>query len=356
MRRFVWSPNLCHISDEELALWEAAADLGDPEASYRCGRYLSCILPHEDSPREAYAHLMLAKEAGIPDADAALAQLYGGGLLGRVDIDLKEELLQGALERGSELAMRIRLDDLLYGAIDRPADPEAALAYVEELLSSNDNPIWLHMKGLILALMGRREESISWFDRAIEAGVVQSIPRRALALYSNDEGDITNQEAMWDAFVDGYEKEEALSAFLLASILINGYKMIEETKKSEWRERILQLLQSSVKWGCNSAAYQLGDIYHEGLCGVATDNDKAWEWYALGARAGSPECFECLYQMAVGGESNASSEGACSYALEGVRLGSTLLLEPTIEAYRAGLLAKHADEIEQYYLPRYENR
>ena len=97
----------------------------------------------------------------------------------------------------------------------------------------------------------------------------------------------------------------------------------------------------------------LGDIYQNA---AEEDEDyyKAWECYNTGARYGSEECMERLFDMAEKEFVEVSEQQKEYIALCGARLESQKLINAVVEAYNHGRLTDFAAEIEQYYLPAYD--
>ena len=114
------------------------------------------------------------------------------------------------------------------------------------------------------------------------------------------------------------------------------------------------MLHKAHELGSTQATRLLGDIY-QAMAEEDEDNYlKAWEYYNTGARHGSGECMEKLFDMAEKGDVEISERRKGYIAICGARLESQKLINAVVEAYKHGRLTEFAAEIEQYYIPAYD--
>ena len=106
--------------------------------------------------------------------------------------------------------------------------------------------------------------------------------------------------------------------------------------------------------GSFSAAEMLGDIYSNGLYGIAEDDQRAYEWYLKASHLYSSSAYEKLFSMVKDGYPCAGSDSADMLALLGARLGSSRLAREVVIAYSKGRLECYRKEIEQYYVPVFD--
>ena len=123
---------------------------------------------------------------------------------------------------------------------------------------------------------------------------------------------------------------------------------------SYFAKAVIPELERAAGMGSFSAAEMLGDIYSNGLYGIAEDDQRAYEWYLKASHLYSSSAYEKLFSMVKDGYPCAGSDSADMFALLGARLGSSRLAREVVIAYSKGRLECYRKEIEQYYVPVFD--
>ena len=140
---FSWSYNIHRLGASDIALLKQKAEQGDPQYCYMYGRYHYCVRPEPDSVAQAYNLYKVALEGGVVDAKVALAIMWYAGDMGMVNVEKGSELLFEAIDGDSSFACQKYLLDMIVGLNGMLPNPEQAANLLEEIIISDDSPMWL---------------------------------------------------------------------------------------------------------------------------------------------------------------------------------------------------------------------
>lgn len=351
LQTFSWSYNIHRLEPSQIELLKQKAAEGDAQYCYMYGRYHYCVRPEPDSVAQAYHLYTKALEGGVVDAKVALAIMWYAGDLGMVNVEKGSELIFEAIDGDSSFACQKYLLDMIVGLNGMLPNPEQAANLLEEIIISDDSPIWLYLMGRAVMASQGMEPAVKWFKRAADAGFIEANCFLVLTSCHNDNWELKVDSNDYLNQLNGAVKlGDGLAAYMLASELAQRYDEVPQQLQSEYREQLIYTIMVAIRGGYGEGAVLLGDLYTNGDCGTEQSPTEAWKWYSKGALLGCPEAFERLYEMATG-DLHPEEETFCDQlAIEGARLGSQTLLAQTIEIYKNGRLDIYAEEIEKYYL------
>lgn len=338
---FVNGDYLFLLNNDTLEVLNAYKEKGNPYATYALGRYHLCVQPDADSPEKAEQMYNYAYKHGIADAGAALSTALRYGRFGRIDRRKSHELFVEALEKESRLAANRQLYNIIFGDDGIEKNPGKALTIVNGLIEADgeDDPNWAYQKAVTILNIYGGASSIPYFKKAISMGSISAMSIYPYTLVDEDNDD-ADKEAYIAALKEGMEKENYDCIYNYA------FEVGDD-------EEARNLLHKALELGSKQAACLLGDIY-QNAAEEEEDYYKAWECYNTGARYGSEECMEKLFDMANNELVEVSEERKEAIAICGARLDSQKLINAVVEAYNHGRLTDFAAEIEQYYLPAYD--
>ena len=351
LQLFSWSYNIHRLGVSDIALLKQKAEQGDPQYSYMYGRYHYCVRPEPDSVAQAYNLYKIALEGGVVDAKVALAIMWYAGDMGMVNVEKGSELLFEAIDGDSSFACQKYLLDMIVGLNGMLPNPEQAANLLEEIIISDDSPMWLYLMGRAVMANQGMEPAVKWFKQAADAGFVEANCFLVLASCHNDNWELKVDSNDYLNQLNGAVKlGDGLAAYMLAGELAQRYDEVLPELRAEYREQLFYTIMVAIRGGYGEGAVLLGDLYMNGDCDTEQSSDEAWKWYSKGALLGCPEAFERLYDMATSGEHPEEESFCDQLAIEGARLGSESLLAQTIEIYKNGGLDMYAEEIQKYYL------
>lgn len=357
MRTFYTYSSIRDLDENEVDLIEKQAYAGEPVACFKMAQIHLAWRNVENYAQEAYDLLRIASEGGVADADAAIADMLRYGDLGYSDFSHATHLLVKALEKKSEYAAKIHIENLLYGLCGCEADPFEALDILNKLVEESDNPMWYHYKGIALQMTQGLSAAKEWYMKAVDGGYTDSYGHLATALGFDDEYEIVDFDVYYSTIVQGVENNDTLSGYFMA---LNNAEVLDEyegDERSEMYEIVVSSLKNFVDYGSTESALLLGNMYRCGLFGTEIDYQEAWDYYLRGSIFHSKECCEAMYNMVReklvfdGEESDAIAHNC---ALRGARYGSRRLLVAAVEAYTHGGLTDFASEFEQHLIPWYD--
>ena len=339
---FVDADYLFLLNNDTLEMLNTYEEKGNPYATYALGRYHLIVQPDEDSLEKAERMYNYAYKHGIADAGAALSIALRYGRFGYIDRRRSHELFIEALEKDSRLAAYRQLNNIIFGDNGIEKNPGKALTIVNGLIETDgeEEPNWAFLKGVVIADIYGDASSIPYFQKAISVGSIGAISVYPYTLMDEDDQNM-GKEAFVNALKEGMEKDVHDCFYSYAFEVDND------------DEEVRNLLHKAHELGSTQATRLLGDIY-QAMAEEDEDNYlKAWEYYNTGARHGSGECMEKLFDMAEKGDVEISEQRKGYIAICGARLESQKLINAVVEAYKHGRLTEFAAEIEQYYIPAY---
>ena len=358
LRVFYMNSSVFMLSDESIALIKQAADAGNRYAQFAYGRYHCIKNADEDSIIKSLRYLQDAREQGLHDATAALAESWEYGDFGLVNRLKAKQLLREALEHESDFAAIIQLTYLIFGHIESTPQPQLAIDIVRDLRDRDaragiPSGIWLYYYALALKELGKSSEARNYFAHAARMGVARAWYELALLKAEfHDDGTVTNLSELSDALSEGVKHNSAECMSMLAAIEYDEFSNLsDEERTDELGAEIVSMYEDAYSMGAAYAAVMLGDVYYYGSLNQEEDNEKAWMWYARAALWNNCESYEKMYAMVHDHYIDVEPSFCDTLALRGARLGSKKLLAEIVKAYNQGRLTEYAAEIEQYYCP-----
>ena len=340
IRYFLWSveagENFFFLSDDTTEKLRTSAEEGNAYALYALGRYHYYIRPDSRSVSIALSAFIKAYDKGISDALAAAALMYRFGDTGIADREKADELLMKAIEEGSCFARHIHLRDMILGSYGVAEDPENQL------------------RGWACQTLSSICDAKADYAKAAELGSISSWLDRAVAFSVDEDGDIIDRRVYLEALDDGVANRSSQCLFLKALESVEDYDSVSQYEQYTRRVFLIPELERAAGMGSFSAAEMLGDIYSNGLYGIAEDDQRAYEWYLKASHLYSSSAYEKLFSMVKDGYPCAGSDSADMLALLGARLGSSRLAREVVIAYSKGRLECYRKEIEQYYVPVFD--
>ena len=365
-RLFLMIPNtysrLYLLTEEQLAQLKDYAEKGDALSQYTYGRYLYIVRPHDDeSIEKALKYYKAAEEGGVADAIPARSFAMLNGHCGLVDIELGYAMTLRALELHSELAARDYLRRLMYGDEFQEGDPQKAIDAVKRRFPyqsqdiSKVNPLYYRTLGEAYEKLGDWKEAGIYYMKAVNMGYTETYGDYcAISADDNDTEEL--QRKYVDMLTEGFELEDPFCYLYLAAFFMDRYENVAEEHQKEISDEIKECLEASSRLGNYIAPYFLGSAYYYGSYGFEQDYRKAWDWLVEGTRRDYGSAYSLLAQMIIDGNNPCEVEDGKVHYLQlmAYRNGDKGQLENVVEAYREGALTEFGEEIEKYYIPRYE--
>ena len=359
IRYFLWSveagENFFFLSDDTIEKLRTSAEEGNAYALYALGRYHYYIRPDSRSVSIALSAFIKAYDKGISDALAAAALMYRFGDTGIADREKADDLLMKAIEEGSCFARHIHLRDMILGSYGVAEDPESAKRMLDcMIMEDGEDPFLYQLRGWACQALSSICDAKADYAKAAELGSISSWLDRAVAFSVDEDGDIIDRRVYLEALDDGVANRSSQCLFLKALESVEDYDSVSQYEQYTRRVFLIPELERAAGMGSFSAAEMLGDIYSNGLYGIAEDDQRAYEWYLKASHLYSSSAYEKLFSMVKDGYPCAGSDSADMLALLGARLGSSRLAREVVIAYSKGRLECYRKEIEQYYVPVFD--
>lgn len=283
-----------------VALYQAAAELGEPMAHCRLASLHLASEFLEKDAAQAYEHLLLAWEAGDATAGYWLAIMHARGDAVARDKELAADWLRRAAERGcDEAALRLGRK-AEFGGEDAARDLAAAEAWFRLGAEHGDLECQTSLGMLLLRGEGipkNGAEAVRWLKRA---AVLEHPPaQRALGMAYHWGVDVVRNKAFarkWLLRAAG--QGEADACLLLADMLRGG--------SAPDQEAAVRLYEKAARQGLAEAQTRLGLACWKGE-GIARDDHAAFKWIRLAALQNEPRGLFLLgwaYQAGVGVEAD----------------------------------------------------
>lgn len=359
---------LFQLTEEQIESVKEWADKGNGCAEYLLGRYHMLCSPDADSMNVAEELFLSAEKKGIVDATACLAIMYRDGLLGFVDRSEYFHLRDKAFDKNSYKAFSLKSLDVIYGNRDTEPHPEKVLeALLKSIVDENGNeyddplkvePELFDLIGQAYDKLGQQEKAAEYYEKAIGLGYCDALQNFIFATCCDENGNIVDVDTYNEYVKIGCENDDAICHLLRASMSEDEYAALNDEEKTDATKRIKADLLRAYSLGDHIAPWVMGNNYYYGNLGFEENDAEAWMWYAKAALLHYADGFEMLATMIEEGHSpdhNLPEEYAEICWLKALRLReSEERLEKVCEAYTHGKLTTFASEIEQYYLPKYE--
>lgn len=348
------------LDDNILEILRRHAGCGNKYALFAVGRYNICVRPLYGSERKAEECFTSAYKKGLPEAAAALSQMYMRGETGLVDRLKAKELLMEAMEKECDFAAQIHLVNMVFGRYGYKAEPQKAKEILDSLIERDENrqvdanPQWFHIRGMAIQQLVSLSAARKDFETAASLGLATAWSDCAIACGYNDDNELVDREACMKTLETGMWYRDDFSFYMKAVLEAGNYDSLPEWKKHSVRGRLTDTLEKSYRLGSSAAAEMLGDIYYNGWYDIPEDNSLAWQWYSRGAILLSSTCCEKMFDMVLNHYVDEDIDFRDGLAVRGARYGSGRLLNETVIAYSQGRLTVYAAEIEQYYAPVFD--
>ena len=344
------------LNQEQIDALKLSAQQGDSLSCYRLARYHISVRPEVESVSFAEELFHRAADAGVADATAALALMWKSGDMGLVDMQKSCELMDAAFAAGSHLAAKWVLLDMIYGR-EREVDIAGATSYLNALMSQSNEPTWLYIMGCAIEEQtGDREQAAEWFRKAVDAGVTDAYIDLASVTVIGNSGEIDDYDGYIELLERGIAAGDGQSLTLAVLESISAIDVCKDAQQAQqYRADAIADLEYALTLGDPYAAYQLGEIYLNGSYGVEQSVDTAWQYYTRGVILGSAFCCEAMYDLMDEGVVTEDDNSKAQIALWAARYGSWRMKGEVVKLYKAGQLSPFAPEIEQYYLPLFDN-
>ena len=348
---------LFRLTEEQIEKVKMTAERGYSLAKYVLGRYYQVVKPEGSTVGNAGELLKAAADDGIGDAYWALATMVEQGYYGPVNKGTYDSLMDSALEKGSGMAIRKQLLDMVYGLHGMKANPKKAIDTIMNKIYINEEaektyPYFYAVMGDAYRKMDNEAKADECYEKAIDLGYFEASASRFVNKISGPNAEFNRE--MFNFFLDFGCDEKDPDCFLYRAMEgMHFYDQKNAAQQQAITEKIKEDLEAAVSLGQGRAAFYLGYGHYYGKYGFAEDNSAAWQWFCKGMDMEDGYAFGGLAQMV--------DEGFCPQGLpegfadtcrlNGLRRGNLNLLDNVLKAYREGKFQDCADEIEQIYIP-----
>lgn len=353
--------NVALLQDDADRIMELA-DEGNPYMMYAFARIHDALQAEATSNEIKEAYYKMAAGHGIGDAYFCLAFMYKDGDLGEQDEAAYMNMMQTALQHGSEKAACKTIRNLIYGIDGSDCDPQKAYGLAENFVKEQDfpNPYYYLLMADADIELGRKADAVRNYKMAAEYGCSSAYYWWAWAECCDENGNVIDK----NRFIDIMQKGIGVYAgecFLMLPMLMSdvSYDDLDDEDKEELRQSLLHDLETGWMLGEEICALCLAEYYEEGNYGFEQDYGQAWMWYSRGAILRLSSCYRALARMVL--EDRTAPEKydeaygyECAY--KGLILGCDDLLDVVIDGYRHGFLTHHAAMIERKWLPEHERK
>lgn len=293
-------PRLFRLTEEQLEEIKRMADNGNGEALYVLGRYYIVVKPDDDFMDKAEECFNAAAAKGVVNANAALAQMVVFGYSDNTEIEYYDSLLDKALNEGSPMAMKMRLEDIIYGRNDKKSNPKYVVNFLEnEILNyeetGDDYPYLYEVLGDAYDKLGNKAKAAEYYEQAADAGMKEVSYKKHMVKL---EGLNQMAKEMYETVVDMECDDDIPGCFTVRAMLL-GEKYEEQNKveRKDTTLKIMEALEHDYELGFGAAAAKIANIYYLGEYGVERDPEKAWNWYYRGTMREDAEAFNGLATM-----------------------------------------------------------
>lgn len=330
------------LSEEQV---EALKKSDEPDEQYLLGRWYWLTAPEPDYVSKAESLFRKSMEGGCADAKMALARLYRYGDLGLVNLEEYERLRDEARKEGSLCADTQYYHDMAKGVCCE-ANPKQAIALLRERIKTikDPDPKWFDVLGWALYADGQETEAGNAFMTS------------ALKGYSQAYDGCLCVTSTHDVIVRARRAGCGFAYIFDMSNFMEEYGDAEEKRKRYLHGKIKSLAEKALLLGETSGAYFLSTFYFKGDYGFPKDDQKAWSYAQRGTELGDNLCYGQLITMTEDGcaPREVGKEELSFFMLQALRLGSDEYLNDVVNAFDEGCLQAYAEEIEKYYIPKYD--
>lgn len=289
------------LTEEQLEKVKMMADKGFGVAQYVLGRYHFVVKPDDDSITKAVELFEAALKNNVANAYAALAQLNLLGYYGQIDIDSYNKTLDKAIEEGSALALKMRMEDIVFGRNDMEMNPKKVIDYLKDNFLKDDEsvaemyPYFYEVLGDAYNKTGNKAKAAECYEQAVDLGYFEAAYKQHSVKL---EGLNPMAREMYNMVIEMECESDRPGCFILHAMLLGeAYEGQDADKRKETSKKIIEDLEKDYTLGMGEAATKLGDIYYLGEYGIKRNIRAAWDWYYRGTLREDGEAFAGMANM-----------------------------------------------------------
>lgn len=288
------------LTEEQLEKVQMMADKGYATAQYVLGRYHQVVKPDDDSIEKAIGLFEAALKNGVANAYAALAQMNLQGYYGPIDPDAYDKTIEKAIEEGSPMALRMKMEDIIFGRNGYKAEPKNIINYLEKDFLKKDEvvamyPYFYVVLGDAYNKTGNKAKAADCYEKAVDLGYFEAAYKHHAAKL---EGLNPMAREMYNMVIDMECDDNRPGCFMLRAMLLGDkYEEQDAAERKETAKKIIEALEKDYELGMGGAATRLGNIYYLGEYGIKRDKKTAWDWFYRGTLREDAEAFNGLAMM-----------------------------------------------------------
>ena len=288
------------LTEEQLEKVRMMADKGYATAQYVLGRYHQVVKPDDDSITKAIELIEAALKNGIANAYAVLAQMNLQGYYGPIDIEEYDKTIAKAIDEGSPMALRMKMEDMIFGRNGYVAEPKKVINFLEKDFLKNDAvvemyPYFYAVLGDAYNKIGNKAKAAECYEQAEDQGYFEAASKKhAVKL----EGLNPMAREMYEMVIEMECDDNRPGCFVIhAQLLGEAYENQDEAKRKETAQKILEDLEKDYNLGIGAAATRLGNIYYLGEYGIKRNIQAAWDWFYRGTLREDADAFMGMATM-----------------------------------------------------------
>ena len=330
---------------------------------YVWGRYLYIVRADSSSKEEAKTMLQDAAAAGVADARSCLSCWWRDGESGVVDREKYIVELERAIAEGSQLALQLRMEAMIYGYAGVERDPRAAFDELERYIDEAErgdgymDPRFYLYLAHAAKETGRDTLSASLYKKAFDEGVPEACLPLLLVTACDSEGKVIDKTTFNDIVTRGMERNYG-EAFVyhMFSVSEDDYAAMSPEAQRKTTEEMTAMMTEAARLGEPLGAYMMADNHYYGSYGFEQDCEKAWSWYSVAAMQRLGLAYWALSQMIAAHDApkNYDMEFMHECELRALRYGCDDALANVVIAHTQGYLKDYTEEIDRYYAPIFD--
>ena len=356
---------LFRLTEEQVEALEDAAGKGSALAQYTLGRYHQVVQPDGESLEKARDLFISSGKAGMGDPLAALAQMMIHGQLDSVDVD-EERYYQGmqeAWDKGSMVGVYHVYKGAIMGTSSHEAVPQEVIDNIKQWLKGDEsedilkvNPTYYEVLAAAYEQLDDWDTAAEYYLKCVRMGRYDLHYQWVLNTFIEKNYEITDEEGYQKAIEEGVALGCPYSYVLRAYLNEQRYEASEDEKEKEALSRMIgEDFYTAGSLGEGVGYYNLGLLNYQSLYGYNEDDNAAWGYFLDASGMNVAEAWGMMGDMYLEEKAPADlGPHFISYCrLMGLRLGDDSMLIPVIISYYGGYLDQYEEEVQKYYLPRY---
>ena len=356
LRHFRTRGRIMNLSHDDVSLLKDMAEQGDPFAKYGYARWLYYMNPEKDSMSEADRLLNAAKEQ-VPDALGGYALLwhYGDVEANVMDIDRSNLLMQQAISQGSIYAAQQWARFRIYG-LHCQAEPALVAKEIEQRLNETEDPdpYWHTLLAYAYEELGRRDDAIGQYEKAIDKGDIEDYYSLAYQYYER------GNMALYESLMEEGIKKGCASCYTFRSYMADeDFRKLDYSTRMDMHRDISNWLHKGMDKGDGTCAYLLWYHYYYGQLGFYENQYESKRYLKEGVKLGN---VASLTTMAILAERGKWSEKLTPTEIAELWLQAARYAPQDEDALKGlsrvsdpAFLLKHKDELEKYWQPLFAN-